>query len=325
MKNRLIISQEEDNTTDRVLEYCRYLLKDSKTIERINREDKILDFDIQLSNENCNIHLDMYTQSIHLPKNKAWFRRGGFAFNVFWSSIDAHPTLNQYLEEELDQISYFLNYYTTQYGGYNEEMSNNKFVNLLWAKEVGLNIPPTLVTTSKDSLLQFMESERKVITKPIHHGHIKFNIEERNKRLVSPGTTVLNKRDVLELEEQFGPSLFQKYIEKEVEIRVFFFGEKLYPMAIFSQNDSQTCIDYRNYNLTNPNRNVPFQFPKAVEEKLLDLFKKLNFNSCSADVILDKKGTFVFLEINPNGQFGWVSKNCNYYLEKIIAEKIIDK
>ena len=33
---------------------------------------------------------------------------------------------------------------------------------------------------------------------------------------------------------------------------------------------------------------------------------------------------FVFLEVNPVGQFGWVSKNCNYYLEKKIALKLIN-
>jgi hypothetical protein len=32
----------------------------------------------------------------------------------------------------------------------------------------------------------------------------------------------------------------------------------------------------------------------------------------------------VFLEINPVGQFGMVSHPCNYYLEKRIAQNLIN-
>jgi hypothetical protein len=32
----------------------------------------------------------------------------------------------------------------------------------------------------------------------------------------------------------------------------------------------------------------------------------------------------VFLEVNPTGQYGMVSDPCNYYLDKKIAEYLID-
>ena len=45
----------------------------------------------------------------------------------------------------------------------------------------------------------------------------------------------------------------------------------------------------------------------------------LGFNTGSIDLILTPQGEYVFLEINPEGQFGMVSHPCNYYLEREMA------
>lgn len=94
-------------------------------------------------------------------------------------------------------------------------------------------------------------------------------------------------------------------------------------MAIFSQLDDKTKLDFRNYNEENPNRNVPFKLPHEVENKLRNLFEQLDLNTGSIDLILTPKNDFVFLEINPVGQFGMTSYPCNYYLEKKIAKYLI--
>jgi hypothetical protein len=39
---------------------------------------------------------------------------------------------------------------------------------------------------------------------------------------------------------------------------------------------------------------------------------------------MTKKGEYVFLEVNPIGQFGMVSAPCNYNLEKKIAQYLIN-
>ena len=56
----------------------------------------------------------------------------------------------------------------------------------------------------------------------------------------------------------FAPSLFQSKIEKKYEIRSFYLKGKFYSMAIFSQNDTQTEIDFRRYNDFVPNRTIPY-------------------------------------------------------------------
>ena len=51
----------------------------------------------------------------------------------------------------------------------------------------------------------------------------------------------------------------------------------------------------------------------------------LNYNMGSLDVIKTKEGKYVFLEINPYGQFGMTSVPCNYYLDEKIAKFLIDE
>ena len=131
--------------------------------------------------------------------------------------------------------------------------------------------------------------------------------------------------DLKNIPNFFFPSLFQEYIEKKLEIRTFFMDGQFFSMAMFTQQDSKTTIDFRNYNFKSPIRTVPFKLPEIVENKLIALFELLNLKSGSIDIILSKKNEYVFLEINPVGQFGMVSYPCNYYLEKKIANKLINE
>ena len=48
--------------------------------------------------------------------------------------------------------------------------------------------------------------------------------------------------------------------------------------------------------------------------------QKLDMNSGSIDMVVTKDKRYVFLEVNPIGQFKQVSYPCNYYLEKEVAK-----
>jgi hypothetical protein len=54
-------------------------------------------------------------------------------------------------------------------------------------------------------------------------------------------------------------------------------------MAIFSQNDKKTKIDFRNYNAIKPNRTVPFKLPIRIEEKIVKFMKLVDMNWGSID------------------------------------------
>jgi len=128
----------------------------------------------------------------------------------------------------------------------------------------------------------------------------------------------------MEMEDKpFFPSLVQEKIEKRYEVRIFFLFGQCYPMAIFSQRDPQTSLDFRRYNEIIANRMMRCEIPPELEEKITRLMKLADQNCGSLDFIKSHDGEYIFLELNPVGQFGFVSTNCNYELEKLIAEKLI--
>jgi glutathione synthase/RimK-type ligase-like ATP-grasp enzyme len=195
------------------------------------------------------------------------------------------------------------------------------------AKKVGFRIPDTLITNKKEEVLSFFNSKQKgIIAKAVGVGIPIKNIDGYHYyQIVFTKKLTINILSENLDSIRFCPSIFQEYIEKDIEIRTFFVDNEYYSMAIFSQNDNKTAIDYRNYNVEKPNRNVPFELPNEILLKLKKFAKKINCTTGSIDLILNKDSEFIFLEINPMGQYHWLSENCNYYIDKKIAEILIEK
>jgi ATP-GRASP peptide maturase of grasp-with-spasm system len=262
---------------------------------------------------------------LFLEANICWFRR--------WSepkdsekllkkaslSNYNYRVLNNFLNKEAILYSNYLWYKLRNVewlSDPNTEVKLPKLEVLEQARQVGLTSPETLITSSKESLLKFYENHQRLISKPISDP-VLFISDNVGAFIKTIEVTI---EDINQMPNEFSLSLFQNLIEKEIELRVFYLDDQFYSMAIFSQLDNQTEIDFRNYNHEKPNRTVPYLLPKEVENKLRMLVKRLNLTTGSFDLIKDKNGEYIFLEVNPVGQFGMVSHPCNYFLEKKVAK-----
>lgn len=189
------------------------------------------------------------------------------------------------------------------------------------AHEVGLDVPATIIATTREALLEFQAAHPRAITKSLAGRPLMLALG----RTAAAAYTSEFDRAFLEAgPEVFFPTLVQEQVAKAYEIRSFVLGDRVWSMAIFSQADAQTATDFRRYNDDRPNRNVPYQLPAAVEARLLALMRKLGLDTGSADLIRDERGRHVFLEVNPVGQFGMTSVPCNYHLEREVARYLID-
>ena len=195
----------------------------------------------------------------------------------------------------------------------------NKFDVLLKAENVGIKIPKSFIASSKFDILKEIKDGKEFITKSIKDADFIFY----DKLLIDLYTKPISVDKINKLSDTFFPTLFQEKVEKLFEIRIFYFFEKMYSMAIFSQNDSKTSVDFRNYNRERPNRYIPFKLPLKIEKKIKQLMNEVDLNTGSIDMIYSVKGEYIFLEVNPVGQIGMVSKNCNYPIEKEIALTLI--
>ncbi|WP_162623254.1 grasp-with-spasm system ATP-grasp peptide maturase [Confluentibacter sediminis] len=183
------------------------------------------------------------------------------------------------------------------------------------AQECGLNVPNTKILSNKTLLHDFFKSNNnEILTKSLGEGkHIEYNNE--NYPFFTFKIENLNS-----ISKNFSPTLFQKYTDKIIEIRTFYLNGECYSMAIFSQNDKKTKVDFRNYDLENPTRYVPYKLPKDIEEKINNMMIKLNLNTGSLDIIYSPDRKYYFLEVNPAGQFGMTSDPCNYSLHRKVAK-----
>jgi ATP-GRASP peptide maturase of grasp-with-spasm system len=165
-----------------------------------------------------------------------------------------------------------------------------------------------------------MEKQGRIITKCIADG-IFYSLDDYDFSMYTQEVT--ESMIVAIPEDLLYPSLFQQMLEKKYELRIFYLDGICYPMAIFSQNDKQTKVDFRHYNVQKPNRNVPYQLPSEIETGIVKLMESLELRCGSIDMVRTIDGQYVFLEVNPIGQFGMVSGPCNYYLEKEMAKYLI--
>ena len=312
----LLISSKYDVTTTIVARWLHGL--DAEFI-RINTETQSI-LNYLIINKKA---VDLCINTIDFTKvKKVWHRRGRLRHLPL--SLNNLGNVTQYLKKEEDSliksIENLLKQNIDYVGSYIQEAENYKLDHLILARACGLNIPDSIVTTSKKELLKFNSSYRKIITKELRYP---ISVNAKNMHISSVGTFVVETGMIESLDDTFAPVFLQEYIEKQWEIRIFFYKEKLYPMAIFSQNDTFTKTDYRNYNRNTPNRCVPVNLPPDIIEKIKAFTSKAALTTGSIDIIYSEKGEYVFLEVNPMGQLDWLSKNCNYYIEKEIAEDLI--
>ncbi|CAN5534437.1 hypothetical protein BH09BAC6_BH09BAC6_29060 [soil metagenome] len=195
-----------------------------------------------------------------------------------------------------------------------------KFEQLAAARSAGLLIPNSLITNSKKELTAFyIAADKKVITKPNGEGTW-ITVGGQN---YGTYTSLVTDELLAMLPDTFFPGMFQQFVDKVVELRIFYFNKKCYAMAIFSALDAQTEVDFRVYNHDRPNRYTPFNLPAYLEQKIIVFMESVGLVTGSIDMILNGNNEFIFLEVNHAGQFGMVSFPCNYYLEKEIASELM--
>ncbi|MBK6329213.1 MAG: hypothetical protein IPL09_05315 [Bacteroidetes bacterium] len=248
-----------------------------------------------------------------------WYRRGELTLeklNYIFGPNDY--LLQNFLEaERRSSLSYI---YTTienisaKIGSFWGNSINRLDV-LTEASYLGLVIPKFLVTNSKFDLRNFYISNKPkgIVLKNFSEG-VFFQIEDIFYKYY---TKKIDNSFIKNIPNKFPPCLFMEYFDKLFEIRAFVLFDKVFSMVIINSEDT---VDIKKSEKANKVRYSPFILPKGISSKLVKLVKQLKIQSGSVDLLVNKNGDFCFLEINPIGQFGHLSRICNLNLEKLIAK-----
>lgn len=325
----LLISQTSDLTTSDVISWLKYYKKD---YIRINQEDKIENLKISFSNDR-GIFMEFLLRGKKYVLNEdtkifIWYRRGFFNIDniSYLSNIKSEKIQKIILDETLSEtetLFQYLHFFTERC---KKSISSffkrdvNKLICLHTAKNVGFDIPETLISSKKEDFLSFHQTNSNgIITKGIQNTlTISYEGIHYGTYTEEVSLHTINKQN-----EKFALTLVQEKLDKKYELRVFYLRSKIFSVAIFSQSSEQTTTDFRKYNVKKPSRIVPYKLPVKVSEQLKEFMCNMGLDSGSIDIVVTKDNRYVFLEVNPVGQFQMIGMPCNYHLDKTLAEELI--
>jgi len=321
----LLLSESNDISTSKVCDWMNYYNSEYILLTEL---DLITDVSIIIIDQNIKLEIEVNNATRYNLNDISsfWYRRGDFNLvrnNFENNSLDFYSTTDRDLIKSF--IYNFLKNECYSIGNIDNETRVSRIDQAYQAIKVGFSVPKSLITSSKNKLLAFHESENSYVTKNIRYT-LAAEIEGKNVNL---GYTQKLNETVLEtLPERFLPSLVQEKIAPAYEVRVFVWEEKLFAAAIFNFNhfNDKYIFDTRRSLLENSNNSFiePIVLPDEIQQRVFKLFQKLEFKTGSIDFIVDKLNQYYFLEINHVGQFDWISSSCNYSIEQFIAKRLIN-
>lgn len=293
-----------------------------------HREDYTADFLIHKLNErglkyvrlNCE---DLWHKNFKIGNSFEFNFEGISNFSSVWFRRTKLPKIET---ESLEIANYLLNEYdsflqnlltiidarwfSNPHSIYRAE---NKLLQLKLASKLGFKIPDTLVTSSKNTLKEFYKQhDKSIILKPLSQSRI-----YKNDSLSLIFTNLAKEEHLLSLQDfELTPCIFQKYIKKKIELRVTVVGKDVFVASVDSQKNEKTKIDWRKENLNF----IKASLPTEIEEKCVELVSTLDLEFGAIDLILDDEGNYIFLEINPNGQWAWIESQTNLPISESIIK-----
>jgi hypothetical protein len=190
----------------------------------------------------------------------------------------------------------------------NRELAAVKPLQLSVAQEVGLRVPDTLITNDPTLALAFVERHdnnvvHKTITPPSH----RFLPTKRWSAADVPALADL----------WMTPTIFQEAIECARELRVTVVGQQVFAARFAPRADRGTILDGR------LDLDVPYErheLPHSVQRSILALVRALGLVYSTLDFKLTDEGEYVFLELNPAGQFLYIEILSGLPITNAMAE-----
>jgi len=198
-----------------------------------------------------------------------------------------------------------------------QQAAGQKVSQLALAARLGFRIPRTVTTSDPQAVLEFYElCGGRIIAK----GAVPMELPGRDGEKREPFTRPVHRRDLIALRSlRHAPVIFQEYVPKRAELRVTVVGERVFAAEIDSQASVRTRHDWRHYDDQRVRYSV-HALPPDVETLCVAVTRALGLCYGAIDLILTPEGEYVFLEINPNGQWAWVEELTKMPIADAIAD-----
>src|SRR5829696_8980337 len=192
-----------------------------------------------------------------------------------------------------------------------------KVLQLAEASKAGLQTPATLISNDPERAAAFVDAlgDTDCAIKPLIA--VRANDGQADRL---PLTTTLPRGHALD-SVALAPTIFQPYVEKAYELRCVVMGDTIFAAKLNSQAKESTRKDWRAGDLEHGDlEHEVFDLPERVQAAQRRLMRSFEINFASIDMIVTPEGEFVFLDLNPNGQWLWLEEELGLPLVAGMAD-----
>jgi glutathione synthase/RimK-type ligase-like ATP-grasp enzyme len=182
------------------------------------------------------------------------------------------------------------------------------------AAQLGFEIPDTIITNNPPPVVE-MARRHQLIAKAISSGYVAS--PEGNQAIF---TSALRPEDLKELDGlAHAPVAFQELVDKVSDIRVTVVAGEVFAAEILSQERQSSRIDWRATD--DPHlRHRRHELPTEIADLCREIVNHLGLTFGAIDLALRADGTYVFFEINPNGEWVWLEDQLGFPISDRIAQ-----
>jgi glutathione synthase/RimK-type ligase-like ATP-grasp enzyme len=210
--------------------------------------------------------------------------------------------------------------YRRAWGGLLQALPDAKWVNhplavsgasykpeqLARASRLGLQVPPTIITNDPASAREFCAGhDWQVVAKPVGHGEVLAERAEEDRVVYTNRVDAEHAGEIDAVAHC--PTLFQRYVAKEGDIRVTIAGEECIATFLHSQDRDVSKVDCRRENMKDMRYSL-IELPRELVSRLVQLTRSYGLYYAAIDLVRDRLGTHWFLELNPAGQWAWLEQ-----------------
>lgn len=195
------------------------------------------------------------------------------------------------------------------------QIAESKIYQLLVARSLGFRIPDTIVSNDPTEIRAFFaQKEGNVVAKPLRLGYFDYGAHQ-----TSVFTTRVEEVDLQDAESiRIAPVIYQELVPKLCDVRVTIVDKEVFAVAIDSQSIPAARIDWRQTDTDQLPHSVHI-LPEETVQDCLKLLEVLGLKFGALDFVLTPQGDYVFLEINPNGQWAWIEDKLGLPISDSIA------
>ena len=299
----LILSNKWDLTVDFVV---RELQRREHSFLRLNTED-LVSQKATITLPDLHIFVSKHQKIYDLTKEVRviWNRRPGKPYDDI--PLEKRPSLavQRFVNDQwyswLEALQLLPDVTWINHPHVNDAMESK--VRQLWlASKIGFRIPITLVSNDADKIRDHLENfSDRMVTKALYSPLIEE--KEQDYFVFTNEISAIDADDDERI--RLSPCVFQEAMLPKTDYRVTVIGEGVLTVRIESEDGSPVALDWRTQK--EGLKFIPCDLPSDIKD-LCHMYVKNNGLMFGAIDLIEHNDVFVFLEINPNGEWGWLQK-----------------